>query len=266
MTTTVTLRWVAATNATSGSTYKIYNDTGTAGTFVLLTTASATDRGDGSYTPYSTTLNQGGTLTATGTSLTLTSGTNFSQGDYVVIDREMIQLGTKSTNTFSGCTRGVGGTVPRTHTDGSTVYKAHETTADAATFGASRYVIRYRIAHVLSASESIPVEVTAVNPPDPPDTSFITLYGIREDENGGPKSGETATLTITATNPYGFDTGESLYSATKTTTVGSDGFFYFYVRRDSVVAGRSAVSLSVGSTAWTVASLPDQANVNFLET
>lgn len=261
---TATLRWVAASSAVVTSDYKIYTDETAAGSFVLKDTVNATDRGDGAYAPFSTTLN--GALTATDTTIVLTSGTNFAAASYVVIDKEMILLGSKSTNTFTGCTRGIGGSVPRAHSNGATVYAAHESSSQSITFNSNRYVVRARIAHLLGSDESIPVEVLIINPPNPPDTAFITLYGIRETEAGGIQTGETATLTVTSEDPYGQDSGESVHNSAQVYAILTDGFFYFFVRRDAAVVGRSAVTLSVGSVTWAVTTLPDQAHVNFLDT
>ena len=68
-----------------------------------------------------TTLNEGGTLSNSDTSITLTSATNFASAGYIKIDDEVIQYSGKSTNTLTGCTRGSDSTTAVTHEDGSTV-------------------------------------------------------------------------------------------------------------------------------------------------
>jgi len=68
-----------------------------------------------------TTLNEGAELTATDTTITLTSATNFASAGYIKIDDEVIQYTGKSGNAVTGCTRGSDGTTATTHEDGSTV-------------------------------------------------------------------------------------------------------------------------------------------------
>ena len=68
-----------------------------------------------------TTLNEGANLTATDTTITLTSATNFASAGYIKIDDEVIQYTGKSGNAVTGCTRGSSGTTAATHEDGSTV-------------------------------------------------------------------------------------------------------------------------------------------------
>ena len=85
----------------------------------------------------STTLN--GAMTAAGTTLTLTSGTNFDDTSgkysktagnlwYIKIDDEIMTYTTISTNAVSGLTRGVDSTTAAIHADGATVYlyQAHK--------------------------------------------------------------------------------------------------------------------------------------------
>jgi len=68
-----------------------------------------------------TTLNEGAELTATDTTITLTSSTNFTSTGYIKIDDEVIQYTGISGNAVTGCTRGSDGTTATTHEDGSTV-------------------------------------------------------------------------------------------------------------------------------------------------
>ncbi len=261
----VTLRWPAATDADASTDYKIESDVSTSGTFVALAASplNATDRGDGSYTPYQTTLSAA--LTAAATSLSLTSATNFDDGDYIIVDKEMILLAGKSGSSFSGVTRGVGGTIPQAHDSGAAVYQVHETHADTPTYASGRYVIRYRITRVQGSDTSVAAEATAVNPPLPPTNNLITLWGIVEDIQGNPENNITVQLTINEANDYGQDTGEGILKTTESTTTDADGFFYFYVRRDVAHVGGGVYTLTVNSQAFTIADLPDQEHVNYLE-
>jgi len=75
---------------------------------------------EGNQTGTETTL--ASTITATGTTVVLTSGTGFVEGDVIFISQEAILLGSKSTNTFTGCTRGYRLTVAVPHLADVTVY------------------------------------------------------------------------------------------------------------------------------------------------
>ena len=261
----VTLRWPAATDADASTDYQIESDETTSGTFAELAASplNSTDRGDGSYVPYETTLN--GALTASATDLTLTSGTNFSNGDYIIIDKEMILLAGKSTNDFSGCTRGVGGTIPQAHSDGAAVYAVHESHADTPTYASGRYVIRYRITRVQGSDTSVAAEATAVNPPLPPTNNLITLWGVVEDIQGNPTENTAVQLMINEADDYGQDTGEGILKTTESAQTDADGFFCFYVRRDVAHVGGGVYTLTVNNQSFTIAELPDQEHVNFLE-
>jgi len=62
-----------------------------------------------------------GSISSSATTLILTSGAGFSTSDVVVIGTEQILLGTKSGNTFTGCSRGWNGTTIVSHTSGDSV-------------------------------------------------------------------------------------------------------------------------------------------------
>lgn len=73
------------------------------------------------YFALQTTLNQGGTLSDSATTITLTSATGFAANDTILIGEELITIGAVSTNDLTGCTRGVSGTTATSHDDGSVV-------------------------------------------------------------------------------------------------------------------------------------------------
>ncbi len=81
--------------------------------------------------PLQTLLNEGGTLSASDTTITVTSTTGIVATDIVMIDNELILVGGISSNDLTGCTRGHSGTTAATHTDGSLVILA-KGNADAA--------------------------------------------------------------------------------------------------------------------------------------
>ena len=71
-----------------------------------------------------TTLNEGGTLTAGDTTITLATtnpGHQIIAGDVVLIGTELILVGGVSSNDLTSCTRGHSGTTATTHADGSVV-------------------------------------------------------------------------------------------------------------------------------------------------
>ncbi|MFZ1397136.1 MAG: hypothetical protein WAS33_09585, partial [Candidatus Promineifilaceae bacterium] len=195
---------------------------------------------------------------------TLTDASNFANGDHIVIDKELILLAGKSSNTFTGVTRGAGGTIPQAHDDTTAVYAAHETHTDSPTYAASRYVIRYRITRVQGSDESIAAEAMGVSPPLPPTNNLITLWGIVEDIQGNPAQGIAAKLVISDADDYGQDTGETILKSNETASTDADGFFYFYVRRDVARVGGGTYTLTVNNQNFTITSLPDQAHINYL--
>ena len=255
----VTLRWVAANNADASTDYKIEADKTTSGTFVTVITRDATDRGDGAYIPYATTLSN--SLDSTDIAVILADATNFGSGDYILIDKELIVLGIKNIDTYTGCTRGVSGTIPATHSNGATVTKAHETYTDTNVNFGNRRVIRYRIKRVQGSDESVGAEIVIVNPPEPMYTNLCTVWGIMEDVTGTPQSGMAVKLTIDDEDNYGLDTGETVIKSMAQAVTDEDGFFAFQVRRDI-----APLTLSMDGLIWTVQNLPEEASVNFLRT
>ena len=111
------------------------SDTGNGGSSVvgeyqinvgLNTTVGGTGWGAGLYGGVTTgalqtTLNEGGTLTASDATITLTSTTGIVANDVILIGNELILVGGVSSNDLTGCTRGHSGTTATTHADGSVV-------------------------------------------------------------------------------------------------------------------------------------------------
>jgi hypothetical protein len=64
-----------------------------------------------------------GSINSSVTTIDLTDATNFSAGDYIRIDDEVILLGTKSVNQFTGCTRAQHSTTAVSHTDLTDVFE-----------------------------------------------------------------------------------------------------------------------------------------------
>ena len=69
-----------------------------------------------------TTLNEGGTMSATDTTITLTNASVFPPSGKIIIENEQINYTGKSGNDLTGCTRGVYDTTAATHVDGSPVF------------------------------------------------------------------------------------------------------------------------------------------------
>jgi hypothetical protein len=259
MATTVDLYWVAPSDATASTNYKIQSDETASGTFVDVATQGATDRGDASYAPYTAILS--GALTAGATAVVMDDATNFADGDYVMIDRELFLLGGKSGNTFSDCTPGVGGTAQRPHDDGVTIYAAHEHYQDAPTFASGRHVIRYHIIRVESGVESVAAEMLAVNPTLPPTNNLTTVWGVL-DLSGSPQANITVRLVIGDGDNYMASTSEMLYKKIQTETTDTDGYFEFAIPRDVDRVGGDAYTLTIdpggeGDEAFTITSVPN---------
>ena len=68
-----------------------------------------------------TTLNEGGTLSASDATITVTNGAIFPSSGTIVIEDEQISYTGKSTHNLTGCTRGINNTTAATHADGSGV-------------------------------------------------------------------------------------------------------------------------------------------------
>lgn len=68
-----------------------------------------------------TTINEGGTFSNSDTTLTVTSGTDISNNDFILIDSEILQVTNVATNDLT-VTRGQNGTDADTHADGATVF------------------------------------------------------------------------------------------------------------------------------------------------
>ncbi len=68
-----------------------------------------------------TTVNEGGTLSASDTTITVANTTGIVASDIVLIDDELILVGGISSNDLTGCTRGHKGTTAATHANGSAV-------------------------------------------------------------------------------------------------------------------------------------------------
>lgn len=77
------------------------------------------------YRPNSTTMNNGGTLNNSGTSITVTDASIFLQGDVIEIDTEsmLINADPNVANNTISVTRAYGGTTAVSHTDSTTVWQ-----------------------------------------------------------------------------------------------------------------------------------------------
>lgn len=262
MSTSVPLRWVGATDADASTEYKISSDETTSGTFVDITTQFAT----APYAPVNTTLN--GNVTDSATSLIFTSGASFSDGDYVSMDREMILLAGKSTNTFGSVTRGVSPTIREAHLSGVTIYKAHETYAATPTFATDRHLIRFRITRKQATALSAVTEIFAFNPSLPPTSHHTVLFGVLRDTQGNPKSAKTVTALLQDTGSYDPGLGDLLYVEPETDTTDADGYWEIALMRNiDRNGGGDLYTVTIDSTGtpiiYTDRVFPDQAAVYF---
>lgn len=264
----ITLRWAGALTATLDTNYDIQINSEAAGIGDAAWDGVVNQDATTPYAPVATTLNGG--ISNTATTVILASGTSLSEGDYIVVEGEMILLGVKAVATYTGCTRGVGGTLPIAHLTGAAVYKAHESYVDGArTFPVGRYALRYRIRREEADGMSVPAEIVVVDPPPPPFSNLITVWGVGETLQGQPAAGEV-TVSISIPGAYGQDTGEHVAKKQEATELDADGFWYFFLRRDVVRQGGVYTIVFTptdgAALTWTVSSLPDRDSVNWLET
>jgi hypothetical protein len=111
-----------------GTSVKYYIEQG--GTYNDITPIYKTDTLANPFTTAYSTLN--GTISATDTSLTLTSATSFPINGVILIGTEQIAYSTIAGNVLSGLTRGYGGTTAASHTTGSAVGSSSMLVTDAA--------------------------------------------------------------------------------------------------------------------------------------
>lgn len=270
----IVIRWAAASDADVNTDYKVYSDYAQSGTFALVVTQNSTLNA-GKYPPVTSTL--AGSTSATETTIVLASGTDFNTSDYVSVDGEIIKLGTKSTATFSGSTRGVGSSVAIAHNTGATVTVLHETytyTLPPLLSRTTRYVTRIHVSriqpNITGSIESSPVEIISVSPPEPTTSNLITVWGIIEDIQGNPRANIDLELELQATYEWGQDTGETVRREVETTKTDSDGFFYFFVRKPSLRQHTSGTKLTVDAnstyeTVWTLTLTDAMTTINYLE-
>ena len=114
-----------------GTNLKYYLQNGPGGAFYDITPLrETTTAGAATFTAAYSTLSSG--ISATATSLTVASGTNFpSIGGVILIDTEQIAYSGKSTNTLTGLTRGYNGTTAATHSASAGVGSYTLTVADS---------------------------------------------------------------------------------------------------------------------------------------
>jgi hypothetical protein len=261
--TDVVLTWRAALDADASTEYDIESDAAQSGVFANITTRSATDRGDGAYSPYTTTL-VGNTARAV-TLLTFADATNFAEGDYVLVDREIIKLGAKTDDSFAGCLRGQLSTLSADHAGGATVAQCHETyTVTGVNFG-TRHVIRYRITRVQGAAQAVGHLLVAVLPSLPPESSLVTVYGILQTTEGEAKAEADVTLAISGPSNVDPSTTEVYTPDEQATTTDADGYFEVLVPKSAFMSGTETLTLTAGDLTWELTNVPDVSYINFLE-
>ncbi|MCA8947113.1 MAG: hypothetical protein KDB29_12850 [Planctomycetes bacterium] len=270
------LYWSAPDDTDSDDTFKIYTDYGgTPGDLsTLLTTENSADRGDGEYSSYATLLD--GAITKDDTGFSLTDAGNFADSDRIFFAKKEgpVILAGKSGNAFAGVTRGP---VPVAHADQTAVYKANLSYEHTSVTWGSRYVIRYLIRPVIDTVERVGALVKVFNPPDPPDDSFTTIYGLTERATFGSGAvilpGEPCRLDVEDTDNYIPLTSTNLVRRPIDVTSDADGFFWFYIPRRSRQEGGDTFLLTLcygkavteGLRQWRISNVPDKDHVHFLE-
>ena len=268
----VILRWVAITNATSITQYRIESDKATSGVFVPITTQAATDRGDGAYGPNTTMLFAD--IGPDETAISVSNNENLVRHDFIAFEREMVEIqdaGSAGSVVEITVIRGQAGTMAQTHAHGIIGYKAHESFVDGSVNFGSRSVIRYRVIAVNDDQESIALELVAVNPAAPATNNLMNLWGILEDTQGNPKSGITVELKAQDNDAFAIDTSETIYKGMATALTDADGYFSFFLRRDATLTTYTKPRLVIdpggaGEIVWDIQTLPDQDAINYLLT
>lgn len=262
----ITIWWRAYGSATGDTRYNIYNDIAVSGTFVLLneTPLTPTDRGDTEYMPYSTTLAENADRGAT--SLVLTDGTDFTDGDRVKIDGETFVLGGKSGDTFSSCTPGADNTIMQPHLAGAEVWTMHESYTDEdVTFPTGRRVIRYRVRAVVGNVELVAAEAVAVYPEPPRTNDFCRIWGILDGLDGVPLAGKPVSLTIGDMDNFNPRTMETFHNATIATTTDNDGYWQLHAPRGIARVGVDTLTLNVDGRLHQLNDIPNQDTICYLE-
>lgn len=269
------LYWSAPDDTDSDDTFELYTDYGeTPGTFVALATVNAANRGDGQYNSYATLLD--GAITKDATAFALSDATQFADGERVFFAKKEgpVILAGKSGDTFTGVTRGP---VPVAHADLTPVYKANLSYEHTGVTWGSRYVLRYLIRPVIDTVERVGALVKIFNPPDPPDDSFTTIFGLTERATFGSGAvilpGEPCRLDVEDTDNYLPLTSTNLVRRPIDVVSDDDGFFWFYIpRRDRQEGGDTYLltlcygkSEGEGLRQWRISNIPDKDHVHFLE-
>lgn len=253
----VTIRFRGALDADSDTDYQLFADKTTPGTFAQVgTDQDATSP----FAPVSTTLN--GALTDTATTVTLTDGAAFAEGDIVMVGREPILLGAQATNIFTNCVRGWGGVaVPVAHPTLTPVYKMHESFTDPAVNFGSRHVIRYQVRRKQGAEVSVVTEVLMVQP-SPPDTSdWCMVWGVMQDWSDDPQDVLNGIFTIGDVGAFIVATGETNIKQNETFQSDPDGYFEIQVPRSIALLGGGTLEITIPSTGATytrnITTVPD---------
>ena len=111
-----------------GTNLKFYVENG--GLYYDITPLRNTTTGSATFSTAASTLSGG--ITATATTITLASGTNFvAANGTVLIDSEQITYLTRSGAVLSGCVRGANGTVAASHSNGAAVKSYNVTVSDS---------------------------------------------------------------------------------------------------------------------------------------
>ena len=117
-----------------------------------------------------TTLN--GNISASVTTIVLTSGTGFPASDgVIIISSEQIYYATRTTNTLTGCVRAYNGTTAATHSNGNTVYNYTPTTVY---FSYAGYHVPNETLLIATTSQNAFTIAFGANPYDP--TNFNTTF------------------------------------------------------------------------------------------
>lgn len=257
----ITIRWAGASDAASGSTYKIERTVDNSNWSTLDAAQAATSP----YAADTTTLN--GSAAYGATSVVLTDATAFATSGYAWLDDALIQWTGKSSNTLTGVVwhSGYG-----TYATGTTIYEAHESYADTGVT-ISLNAVLYRITHTdASGNVSAPAYLWYYSPPVPASSRHcVVIVPLGSDLGVTMQASEIVTCQLGADDQFGLAAGPHLdqnEGTDNSQTTNAFGLAFFHCWKNLAREGQAGASdavytftLKPGTGEWTVTvtTIPD---------
>jgi len=256
--TDITVRWAGPADAASASTYKIERSVNN----VNWTELGAAQAATAPYVSVSNTLN--GNHAYGVATITVTSGTSFSNAGYGWLDDALVQWAGKSTNDLTGVTwhSGYG-----TYATGTTLYEAHESYDDTG-ITVTLNAVLYRITHTNTAGDvSAPKYIWFYSPPVPSSSDHcVVVVNVNTDLGIEARAGISVDAYLAADTDFADIPGSHLdagKSANKRQTTNAFGLAFFHCWKNSARAEDLAYTFILDATdsasrTETVATIPDR--------